>query len=160
MGQLKTLFEDLGFDDVATFIASGNVIFSTKSRDPAKLESRIAKHLEAALGYDVDSFVRTAAEVSAVAAVDVLDNELRQGGAVNVGFFHERLPPATERKLAAVRTDNDRFHVVGREYYWYSRAGVAGSLVWKLPEVKALKLPLSTVRNMNTIRKLAASHLA
>src|SRR5262245_39972744 len=153
MRQLAELFEDLDFSEVATFIASGNVIFSTAARDAERLEARIGKHLESALGYDVDTFVRTAAEVATVAKVDVLDRELRNGGAVNVGFFHQRLPPATARKLAAVRTDNDRFHLLGREYYWYSRAGVAGSEVWKLPEVKALKLPNSTVRNMNTIRK-------
>ena len=58
-----------------------------------------------------------------------------------------------------MRTDVDQFRVIGREYYWYSRVGVAKSEVWKLPEVKALQLPPSTVRNMNSIRRLVAKHL-
>ena len=159
MNRLKALFEELGFADVATFIASGNVVFSSKAKDASRLESRIAKHLEAALGYQVDTFVRTAEEVAAIGRFDVFDDDVRNGGACNVGFLHERLPPATARKLAAVRTENDQFRVIGREYYWFSRVGVAKSEVWKLPEVKALKLPDSTVRNMNTIRKLVAKHL-
>lgn len=159
MGRLKSLFEELAFADVATFIASGNVVFSCRAGDTRKLEARIAKHLEASLGYDVDTFVRTAAEVTAVGKFVEFDDLVCEGGALNVGFFHERLPAATARKLAAVRTANDQFRVMGREYYWFSRVGVAKSEVWKLPEVKAIRLPTSTVRNMNSIRRLAAKHL-
>ncbi len=64
MSQLKTLFEELGYGQVATFIASGNVIFSTRERNAQKLEVRIAEHLERSLGYGVDTFVRTLDEVA------------------------------------------------------------------------------------------------
>ena len=66
MSQLRDLFEELGFDDVETFIASGNIVFSSKVKDASQLESRIAKHLEASLGYNVDTFVRTAEEVATI----------------------------------------------------------------------------------------------
>ncbi|MEI9865947.1 MAG: DUF1697 domain-containing protein [Limisphaerales bacterium] len=46
MSRLKELFEELGFDDVATFIASGNVLFSSKIKNTKSLESQIAEHLE------------------------------------------------------------------------------------------------------------------
>ena len=68
MTRLKALFEELGYGDVATFIASGNVVFSSPSRDAAALETEIASHLEATLGYDVDTFVRTSAEVIKITA--------------------------------------------------------------------------------------------
>jgi len=42
MSQLKALFEELGFDDVETFIASGNVVFSSKVTNTSRLESQIA----------------------------------------------------------------------------------------------------------------------
>ncbi|MBA3270945.1 MAG: DUF1697 domain-containing protein, partial [Acidobacteria bacterium] len=38
MAELKKVFEAARLDDVATFIASGNVIFSSRARDAAKLE--------------------------------------------------------------------------------------------------------------------------
>ena len=66
MSRLRVLFEELGFDEVETFIASGNVVFSSKIRDTSQLESRIAKHLEASLGYGVDTFVRAAEEVAGI----------------------------------------------------------------------------------------------
>src|SRR3954464_11906486 len=68
MEQLKALFEDMKFSEVATFIASGNVLFESKAKDDLKLTKMIEAHLEKALGYDVDTFVRTRAEVAAVTA--------------------------------------------------------------------------------------------
>ena len=65
MSRLKALFEELGFQDVDTFIASGNVLFSSPVTDPGKLETRIAGHLESSLGYGVDTFVRTLEQVAA-----------------------------------------------------------------------------------------------
>ena len=61
-------FEELHFTGVATFIASGNVIFSSPSSDGRKLARQIEQYLSASLGYDVAPFVRTRAAVAAVAA--------------------------------------------------------------------------------------------
>src|SRR4030095_12804333 len=63
MDQLRKLFTQLGFTDVETFIASGNVLFTSPSKSGAALEAKIEKHLKAALGYEVATFVRTATEV-------------------------------------------------------------------------------------------------
>ncbi len=52
MTALRALFEAMKFEDVETFIASGNVIFRSKA-DPAKLETQIEKRLEKTLGYRV-----------------------------------------------------------------------------------------------------------
>ena len=60
-------FEALAFTGVATFIVSGNVIFSGQSSDGRKLARQIEPSLSASLGYDVDTFVRTHAEVAALA---------------------------------------------------------------------------------------------
>jgi uncharacterized protein (DUF1697 family) len=66
MSQLRELFEEMGFDEVETFIASGNVLFSSKQRMRSELETRIARQLEDSLGYAVDTFVRTVEEVTAI----------------------------------------------------------------------------------------------
>jgi uncharacterized protein (DUF1697 family) len=159
MSRLRALFEELGFKDVATFIASGNVIFSSKAGEISRLESRIAGHLEAALGYDVDTFVRTAEEVVGVGGAKVFPEDGKEGIIIHVGFLHERLSPEIARKLAAIHTEEDEFRVVGREYYWLRRVRTSPSKVWALPEVKALRLPPATMRNMSSIRKLIAQHI-
>ena len=60
MEELRRLFTSLGGKDVETFIASGNVIFNSRSRDIPALEHTIEQRLHAALGYEVATFVRTA----------------------------------------------------------------------------------------------------
>src|SRR5690348_16811680 len=66
MDRLRGLFEELGFSNVKTFIASGNVIFESRSRSGGKLEGAIEKHLKDALGFEVATFVRSAEEIVAV----------------------------------------------------------------------------------------------
>jgi uncharacterized protein (DUF1697 family) len=160
MSQLKTLFEKLGFDAVETFIASGNVVFSSRVRDPGQLESRIARHLEASLGYAVDTFVRTAEEVATIGRAKIFPEEGREGITIHVGFFQQQLAPEVARKLAAIRTNEDEFRVIGRESYWlYRGIRTSESKVWKLPEIRTLRLPTSTMRNMSSIRKLITKHV-
>jgi len=160
MSQLKALFGELGFDQVETFIASGNVVFSSKARDASRLESQIAGHLETSLGYEVDTFLRTAEEVSRIGRAKIFSENGQEGITIHVGFFQQKLIPEVARKLAAVRTDLDEFRVIGREYYWLCRSRMSSdSKVWTLPEIKSLRLPTSTMRNISSIRKLITKHI-
>jgi len=160
MDRLAALFVELGFADVATFIASGNVLFSCKVTDTSTLESRIASHLQASLGYQVDTFVRTTEEVAKVSTAKIFPEDGQEGIIIHVSFLQSALPKATAQKLATVRTATDEFRVVGREYFWlYRGLRTSDSKVWTLPEIKALRLPTSTMRNMTSIRKLIAKHL-
>lgn len=152
MDRLKELFEELRFADVSTFIASGNVLFGSASRDLAALDRKIERHLQAALGYEVDTFVRTAAELTEVvahAAGSVGEN-------VYVSFFREPLGPERTRRLAACETATDRFVVRGNELFWLCRTKLSESAVWASPAVQAVGLPsTSTTRNLTTLRKLS-----
>ena len=159
MSQLRGLFEEIGLDEVETFIASGNVLFSSKQRTRSELETRIARQLEDSLGYAVDTFVRTVEEVTGIGKAKMFPEDGEPGVTIHVGFLHEELAPTVARKLAAVRTAEDEFRAGGREYYWLCRVRTPDSKVWTLAEVKALRLPSSSMRNITSIRKLIAKHL-
>lgn len=157
MDELRKLFVAQKFTDVSTFIASGNVLFSSRSADARKLEAQIENALQEGLGYPVDTFVRTRAEVAAVAALRAFaDEEDHPAHTTYVGFFREALPAAQARGLFACATTVDALHVSGREYYWLCRIKSNESTVWTSPQMRALKLPTATMRNLTTIRKLAA----
>ena len=68
MAQLRTLFEELEYTNVETFIASGNVIFDTPASNVQQIEQQIERHLQPALGYPVATFIRSDAELAAVAS--------------------------------------------------------------------------------------------
>jgi uncharacterized protein (DUF1697 family) len=106
----------------------------------------------------VDTFLRTRAEVAALAAYRPfakadLENESHT---LYVGFLTGPLSAAQARGFVACRTDIDDLHVAGREYYWLCRIKSNESKVWTSPAMRALKLPSSSMRNLTTIRKLAA----
>jgi uncharacterized protein (DUF1697 family) len=162
MAELRNLFGKMKFTDVATFIASGNVIFASKIADSRKIEQTIEAHLPKALGYAVDTFVRTRAEVAAVAAFRPFAKADLEHPAhtVYAVFLKEAFGPDQARKLLDSRTDVDDFCVKGREFYWLCRTKSNESKVWTSTAMKAVKLPTNSMRNVTTVRKLAALYPA
>ncbi len=155
MDELRGLFEAMGFANVATFIASGNVLFEAPSEARAALEARVAAALQAALGYQVDTFVRTLAEVEAIAAATPFapDAMARDEATVHVGFLAE--PPPDARALEGYTTETDSFALQGREAYWLCRTRMSDSAFSGALLEKALGQP-ATLRSLSTVRRIAA----
>jgi uncharacterized protein (DUF1697 family) len=145
---------------VETFIASGNVIFTSRSRNLAALEKEIESRLRASLGYEVATFVRTAEEVAALAEYKPFDAaQLANAakGAFCVGFLDKPLDKAAVRGLMAFKTDIDDFHTKGREVFWLCQRRQSESTFSNANMEKALKIR-ATFRGMNTLVRLAAKH--
>jgi uncharacterized protein (DUF1697 family) len=158
MADLRRHFAALGLNDVETFIASGNVVFTTRSKDAKALERKIEAHLRAALGYEVITFVRTLSEVDAVARYRPFpEAQIKAAGALNVAFLAEPASEAARKGLMAHRSATDDFHIYGREAYWLTRTRQSDSPFFKVGMEKALKMR-ATVRGMNTIVKLSAKY--
>ncbi len=119
MDDLRVLFESLRFSNVETFIASGNVLFETNSKDSDVLEKKIEVKLCGSLGYDVTTFILTDAELKAIAAYKPFPlAQLDAATAFNIAFLKKPPDVALKKKVLALRTDMDDFHVYGRELYW------------------------------------------
>src|SRR5215471_1898637 len=151
MAKLRKEFEAVGLEDVETFIASGNVIFTSRSRDLAVLEKKIESRLRASLGYEVATFVRTAEEVAALAdykpfgAAQLASASER--GAFCVGFLDKPLDKAAVRGLMAFKSDIDDFHTKGREVFWLCQKRQSESTFSNVNMEKALKVR-ATFRGM------------
>ncbi len=70
MHVLHQAFESLGSSGVATFLASGNVVFETRATDVRTLEKKIERRLQRTLGYSVPVFIRTHRELKEIAALE------------------------------------------------------------------------------------------
>jgi uncharacterized protein (DUF1697 family) len=158
MDVLRRLFEELGFVNVETFIASGNVIFETRSADNASLQKKIEKHLEKSLGYEVRTFIRSESEVAAIAGYKPFPApRITAAAAFCVGFLEAPMTAEGVKALMALKTEDDEFHVNGREVYWLSKKRQGESTFSNALLEKTLKAR-STFRGVNTIVKLAAKH--
>jgi uncharacterized protein (DUF1697 family) len=155
MDHLRRLFEALEFSNVETFIASGNVIFESPARSAAALEKKIGSHLRQHLGYDVATFLRTPAELAEIARYQPFPNA--EGGALYVAFLAGTPTPEASQKVRGFSTELDAFEVRNRELYWYVRDKLSASTFSGGRLEKTLGLA-ATMRNVTTVRKLAAKY--
>jgi uncharacterized protein (DUF1697 family) len=144
MSELKGICEELGFTAVRTYIASGNVVFSSRKSEAA-VKAALEKRLEAYAGKPVGAIVRTAAEMAQVLA----DNPFTKAAPDRtMAVFLDRAPPADT--LAGTRGQRDEEIRLGRrEIYIHYPKGMGKS---KLVVVAA---ETGTARNMNTVAALA-----
>src|SRR5947209_14978939 len=92
MDSLRQLFESLGFSNVETFIASGNIVFETKRKNAHALEREIENGLRQSLGYEVATFIRTDAELAAIANYKPFSqSDLDGAAALNIAFLADGL---------------------------------------------------------------------
>ena len=158
MDELRRVFQSLGFSSVEPFIARGNVVFEADGRTSAALEDEIEAALRAALGYEVTTFIRTGAELAAVASREPFGRE-EEGAALNIAFLKETPGRDAAQKLRALKTDVDDFRLVGREVYWLCRTRQSESAFSNAVLEKTLGLR-STMRGAATVRKLASRYAA
>jgi uncharacterized protein (DUF1697 family) len=157
--ELRRHFEEMGFEEVATFRASGNVIFSASGRETeSKLAQRIEAELDERLGYDVPVFLRSIEEVAAIAAQEPFDPERveQSRGKLQVSLLMEKPSAAAKKKVLALATDEDLLALEGRELYWLPSGGISDSGL----DLKAIDSALGpgTIRTMGTIEQIASKH--
>lgn len=155
MDRLKTLFAEMGFRNVETFIASGNVLFDSSLRSAAAMEARIEAGLSKALGYDVATFVRPLADLDGVSSAHPYAAAEPSAHALYVGFLRQAPSAPGREKLAKLESPDHSFFVNGAELYWLSRVPMSDSKISNGALEKALGSP-ATFRNVTTVRKLAA----
>jgi uncharacterized protein (DUF1697 family) len=157
MDFLRPLFESMGLGAVQTYIASGNVIFEAQAEAVQALEQAIAARLHEALGYDVATFIRTAAEVAEIARYEpfAADELAAPGVSLYVGLAAAALGADAQRTLMSFRTPVDDFHVHERDIYWLCRIRSSDSDFSLARFEKATRVQ-ATFRNITTLRKLAA----
>ena len=158
--ELRSLFEALGFQGVATFRTSGNVIFETGQEPAAKLTGRIEKALAESLGYDVAIFLRTASQIREIAGHDPFPASLTGAskGKLQVMLLPAKPAPSTRKAVLAAATEEDRLAFGDRELYWLPSGGTRDSTL-DLRGVEKL-LGATTMRTKGTIELLAAKYFA
>jgi uncharacterized protein (DUF1697 family) len=156
--ELRAHFEALGCEDVATFRASGNVVFGSDGEPAAKLTSRLERGLADALGYEVPVFLRSAKELSAIASHEAFEPKLVDSsqGKLQIALLVEKPSAAAAKKALALSTDADRLAVEGRELYWLPNGGMSDSEL----DLKAIGAALGpmTIRTKGTVDQIAAKH--
>ena len=152
MDELKRIYVKLGFESVESFIASGNVVFESPSKDRAALERTIEAGLEQALGYVSETFLRDFDELARIGAAEPFKG-LVDAPTYLVGFMKKPLDAGAKKKFLALATPHDRFAITGTEVWWHSDIGQGESTFSANAFDRALGVK-STWRNLRTVRRM------
>lgn len=154
MDRLRKAFEGLGYEDVRTYVQSGNVIFKTGGRAPAELSAKIERMILDDLGFLVSVIVKTTEEMNQAVERNPL---LKQKG-INVSKLHVTFLPRDPEKvavkaLAALAVPPEQLRCSGSTIYLYCPNGYGKSKLANniLEKVLAMK---ATTRNWNTVNML------
>jgi uncharacterized protein (DUF1697 family) len=148
MPKLRDALEDAGFDDVQTYVQSGNVVLS--SGKSAKQTARaVEKLIEDRFGLDVPVVARTRGELAAVVKANPLEREAKDPKRYQVTFFETKPETKLIRKLDELAVPEEKLAHSGREIYAWHPAGIARSKVWN-----ELARSGGTSRNWTTVTKL------
>jgi uncharacterized protein (DUF1697 family) len=151
MPALRSMAEELGYTDVATYINSGNLIINSPKRT-ATVEREISDAIKNTFGRPIDVTVRTSAQLKKILAENpYLDGNPSQ---VTVAFLTK--PPAKEAedKVAAVAAEYEPFTFAGQEVYVnYTRGLGKSKLAEKFSAIIGVS---STIRTIRTVEKVLA----
>jgi uncharacterized protein (DUF1697 family) len=152
--RLRQLVASAGFQNVRTYIQSGNVVFET-DRAAAVIAPRIEATLAKATRLPVAVFVRSSSELRRVVAGNPFANEAALDlSTLHVTFLDAAPSRESVARLTAIDAGHHRFHVAGKQIYLHCPGGYAKSKLVNnaLERVLAVR---ATTRNWNTVRKLA-----
>lgn len=148
--------EGLGLEEVASFRASGNLVFEAPRQSVTKLTASIEKALEDALGYDVAVFLRTEGELRAIPEREPFSalQLKRSQGKLQVAMLPRKPAAKAREDVLALATTDDPLAFGERELYWLPRGGQMESDL-DLEAIESLIGP-TTRRTMGTIEALVA----
>ncbi len=151
MADLRALLEQAGHASVRTYIASGNVLFETRSRSRAKVAAELEALVAEAFGVATTAILRTPDELAAVVAGHPFGDDTSQ---THVSFLAAAPDAAAVARLTDADHGPDRAALAGAHVYLQFPHGVQGSRLSAGTLEQLLRVP-GTVRNWRTVAKLA-----
>ncbi|OHV85299.1 DUF1697 domain-containing protein [Ensifer sp. LCM 4579] len=155
MADLRAMAEQLGYVAPRTLVATGNLVFEAPETPPAEIEGRLESAFAATFGRHVDIVVRSAGDWLRLAAGNPFATAAKEDPThVHVRIMRAPLPHAVLDDLRAYCSNGERVEIIGDDL-WVDFQGQA-SASKLLGALTAKRLGVGTVRNWNTVRRLAA----
>ncbi len=153
METLREQFAALGFENVKSYINSGNVIFETPKTDDKKLAAKIEKAIEKKFSLSIKVMTRSVSEIEEIVKNNPFAGQFDNDKNLHVFFLNEELSAENRETLLSNNNENEMFAVGNREIFCLLRVSVLDSLIGKDYIGKKLKVP-ATARNWRTVTKI------
>ena len=117
MADLKILFQSLGFEDVTTYIASGNVLFKNTEKNIENLEKTIEEALKNTYRFTIAVMIRTTEEMEQLVADSPFDEE-NTTVKKYVTFLKSELSESSLYEITSNLENGEQVILHGREIYF------------------------------------------
>jgi uncharacterized protein (DUF1697 family) len=152
MADLRTLLTEAGYEDVRTYVQSGNIVLRSPAK-PAEVERELQTIISERFGFAVPAIVRGRAQLAAIVKADPLGDVADDPKRYVVTFLAENPAAEVVHRLEALATDSELFTNAGREMYTWHPDGQARSKLAAALTGKALGAN-ATARNWTTVATL------
>jgi uncharacterized protein (DUF1697 family) len=154
MDALTSLFEGLGYDNVSTYVQSGNVVFCTTQHNIKKIESKIYDKINEIFQFDVPNIILVPDELQQI----INDNPFLKNDDVNTEYLYFTFLSSDPKELnvealSKLKSEDEDFVITNRAIYLYLPNGYSRTKLTNTAIEKALNI-ITTTRNYNTTTAL------
>jgi uncharacterized protein (DUF1697 family) len=154
MDILKQMYENLNFENVRTYVQSGNVIFLSKQNDPKKLENIISSQIKSDFGLDVPVIVFNVETLESI----IENNPFIKDKSKDISFLHvtflaDRPTHIDKNSLKEKQQENEEIEFTNQAVYLYCPNGYGKTKLNNNFLETKLKVT-STTRNWKTTNEL------
>jgi uncharacterized protein (DUF1697 family) len=152
MAALRELLSGAGFENVRTYVQSGNVVLSSEL-EPEQLRRECERLIREHFGFDVDVVVRTRDELAEVVSRNPLRDVALEPRRYQVSFLSQEPDPEAVRGVSEFQVEAEELVLVGRELYAWHPDGIGRSKLWTALAGGRLGV-IATARNWTTVTRL------
>jgi uncharacterized protein (DUF1697 family) len=153
MEDLRALMASMNFENVKTFIQSGNVIFESAETDADALAGKIERGLKESLGFEVKTMPRTFPELEAVVRRNPFQ-EPDAGAKTYICFLSAEPDKDSKDSLLSLANDFEIFHFRNREMYCLVRPNNPARELFSNNFIEKRLKVSATTRNITTVNKI------
>ena len=154
MPALREALEEAGFEDVTTYLQSGNVVLTSDTRADAVARD-CERVIEESFDLEIPVVVRSGAQLARIVQRNPLRDVATDPKRYQVTFLAAKLPASVFRELEAAAAEPEEVAVIGREVYAWHPKTIARSRLWSKLAGKDLGVA-ATSRNWATLEALCA----
>lgn len=154
MAELREHLLELPFENVQTYIQSGNIVLDSKITDAKKIEGIIIDKIKEKYGWDVPTTSKTADQFKYVLDTNPFAKDpKREVKKICVVFLSEKPKTENIHRLAEYKYEGEEYEIDGDYIYFYAGNGFGIAKMSNNFFESKLKVK-ATSRNWNTVNKL------
>ena len=152
MKELVLILEDLGGQNVRTYIQSGNAVFDSNEHDSSRLSTLISTEIGKRRGFAPYVLLLSVEKLEKAIANNPFPEGETEPQALHIGFLASAPKQPDLKRLENLREGKEQFHLIDDIFYLYAPAGVGRSKLAASAE-RSLGVAM-TDRNWRTVRKI------